>query len=116
MTPQVPSQRFAVPELLAGMNERPWLEFLRVSALSVGLYRLKAGETDRQSLHTEDEVYYVLAGRATFHAGDRDREVGPGDLLYVQRRLDHRFFNIREDLTLLVFFAPAEGSQKSPAP
>ena len=46
-------------------TEKPWLEFLRVPALSVGIYALRAGAEDPQAPHTEDEVYYVVSGRAT---------------------------------------------------
>jgi hypothetical protein len=34
-----------------------YLEFLKVSTLSVGLYELPTGDTDPQQPHTEDEVY-----------------------------------------------------------
>ena len=59
-----------------------WLEFLRVPALSAGLYRLPAGATDPQEPHTEDELYYVVQSCARFHS-------------------------IQEHLVALVFFAPA---------
>jgi quercetin dioxygenase-like cupin family protein len=90
---------------------RPYLEFLRVHALSMGVYHLKAGQADPQQPHTEDEVYYVLNGRGLFRAGQEIQPVHPGAVLLVERDIEHRFFDITEDLTLLVFFAPAEGSQ-----
>ena len=37
-----------------------WSEFLRVPALSMGLYTLSAGSRDPQHPHTEDEGYYVV--------------------------------------------------------
>lgn len=93
-----------------------WREFLRVPALSAGLYRLPAGDTDPQQPHTEDEIYYVLRGRARFQAqfgqaDGEDREVSPGTVLFVPARVEHRFHSIREDLVVLVIFGPAEGSQ-----
>ena len=42
--------------------------------------------------------------------GDEDVAVGPGHLLTVPARVEHRFHSITEDLLLLTFFAPAEGS------
>ena len=36
---------------------RPYLEFVRTDAMSVGLYVLDAGAIDGQSPHREDEVY-----------------------------------------------------------
>jgi mannose-6-phosphate isomerase-like protein (cupin superfamily) len=111
-------QHFELPSLLARLTpaaQPAWLEFLRVPSLSMGLYRLAAGQVDRQQPHTEDEVYYVLAGRATFHAGDQELPAAPGTILFVERGLEHRFTDIQEDLTVLVFFAPAEHSQKPKA-
>lgn len=93
---------------------RAYLEFLRVPALSVGIYHLKAGQEDRQQPHTEDEVYYVLAGRAHFRAGGEQRAVQPGTILFVEKAVEHRFFDITEDLMVLVFFAPAEDTLKGP--
>lgn len=90
-----------------------WSEFLRVPALSVGIYTLPAGSVDPQSPHSEDEVYYVLSGRAAIRVGDEDRPVQAGSLVYVPAFVDHRFHSIGEDLSILVFFAPAEGSVDS---
>jgi quercetin dioxygenase-like cupin family protein len=83
-------------------------EFLRVPAMSAGLYVLAAGETDRQKPHREDEIYYVLRGRARFKAGSEDREVSPGSVIFVAAEVGHRFYDITEELALLVLFAPAE--------
>jgi mannose-6-phosphate isomerase-like protein (cupin superfamily) len=88
-----------------------YLEFLRKSALSMGIYRLPAGGVDPQRPHTEDEVYYVVSGRAMIRAGGDDRPVGAGSIVFVAANVEHRFHSIGEDLTLLVFFAPAEYSQ-----
>ena len=110
-------QMFQLEEVIAEMSatKRAWQEFLRVPALSLGIYRLRAGDTDNQQPHTEDEVYYVISGRAQFRAGGEERAVPPGTILFVERNVEHRFFDITEDLTILVFFAPAEHSLKHAA-
>ena len=90
---------------------RPYLEFLRVPALSAGLYVLSAGATDRQKPHSEDEVYVVMSGRGRFRAGDEDREVGAGEVIYVRRGVEHRFHAVEAELRVLVLFAPAEYSR-----
>jgi mannose-6-phosphate isomerase-like protein (cupin superfamily) len=87
---------------------KPYREFLRVPAMSAGLYVLPAGATDRQQPHREDEVYYVVRGRARFRAGSEDREVCPGSVIFVAAEVDHRFYDIAEELAVLVVFAPAE--------
>jgi quercetin dioxygenase-like cupin family protein len=87
-----------------------WQEVMRVPSLSVGVYRLQAGQADSQKPHSEDEVYYVLRGKAKFGAGDQQRDVAAGSLIFVERHIEHRFFDVTEELVLLVFFAPAEGT------
>jgi len=84
------------------------LEFLRVPALSLSTYRLVAGGLDPQQPHTEDEVYYVVRGRARFRAGSEDCGVEAGTVLFVEAGVEHRFHSITEDLELLVIFAPAK--------
>lgn len=86
-------------------NAVEYLEFLNVPALNCGIYHLQAGSKDMQAPHDEDEVYVVLEGRARMRLGDTEREVGPGSLLYVGATTEHSFFQIEEDMTLLVMFA-----------
>lgn len=87
---------------------RPYREFLRVPTMSAGLYVLPAGATDQQKPHREDEVYYVIRGRARFKAGAEDREVSAGSVIFVAAEVGHRFYDITEELVVLVMFAPAE--------
>src|ERR1700722_803576 len=91
-------------------NDLRWQEFLNVSSLSMGLYRLKAGQIDEQKPHTEDEVYFIMSGKASFRAGGQEQHVMPGTLIFVERCVEHRFYDISEDWTALVFFAPAENT------
>jgi mannose-6-phosphate isomerase-like protein (cupin superfamily) len=86
-------------------------EFLRVPDLSAGLYVLEAGATDPQSPHTEDELYYVVRGRARVTVGDDVRDVRPGSLVFVAATVPHRFHDITERLELVVVFGPAEGDR-----
>ena len=83
-------------------------EFLRLPAMSAGLYVLAAGATDLQEPHHEDEMYYVVRGKARFIAGDEDQEISAGSVLFVAAEIEHRFHDITEELAMLVFFAPAE--------
>jgi quercetin dioxygenase-like cupin family protein len=89
-------------------NGKLYLEFLRIPSLSAGLYVLEAGAIDPQRPHHENEMYYVIRGRARFQAGNEDREVSAGSVLYVPAEVQHRFYDIAEELAVLVFFAPAE--------
>lgn len=85
-------------------------EFLRVPALSAGLYVLGAGATDPQRPHREDEIYYVTSGRGMIRVGTEERAVEPGSVVYVPPGVEHRFHSIQEELRVLVVFAPAETS------
>lgn len=85
-------------------------EFLRVPALSAGVYVLAAGATDPQKPHKEDEVYYVVRGRAHMRIGEEEQVVKAGSVVFVTAEVEHRFFDISEELEVLVFFAPAESS------
>ena len=88
-----------------------YLEFLRVPSLSVGVYNLPAGSADPQQPHNEDEVYHVVNGRGMIRAGEEDRPVEPGTVVFVGAHVPHHFHTITADLQLLVFFAPPEGSR-----
>jgi quercetin dioxygenase-like cupin family protein len=83
-------------------------EFLRVPSMSAGLYVLPAGGTDPQRPHHEDELYYVVRGRARFRAADEDKAVAAGSVLFVAADVEHKFYDVEEELAVLVFFAPAE--------
>lgn len=100
----------SLPEIAEqrAQSGKPYREFLRVPAMSAGLYVLPAGGTDHQKPHREDEIYYVIRGRARFKAGPEDREVSAGSVIFVAAEIGHRFYDITEELALLVFFAPAE--------
>jgi len=91
-----------------------WVEHLRVPSMSLGTYSIQAGATDDQTPHGEDEIYVVVSGRGAFEAGGRRVDVGPGSTLFVPALEDHRFVDVTEDLTLIVVFAPAEGSVQDP--
>lgn len=97
--------QFEQPRVQSGKSYR---EFLRVPAMSAGVYALPAGGTDPQKPHAEDELYYVVRGRARMRVGSEDRVITQGTGILVPAHAEHRFHDIEEDLVLLVFFAPAE--------
>jgi mannose-6-phosphate isomerase-like protein (cupin superfamily) len=103
---------YSTSDLLAerAVQTKRYLEFLRVPAMSAGVYVLPAGGTDPQKPHQEDELYYVVRGRARMGIGEEQQAVGGGSVIFVEAHANHRFFDIEEDLVVLVFFAPAESS------
>ena len=103
---------FSITRLVTAREESGQLyhEFLRVPTMSAGLYQLAEGTTDPQQPHTEDELYYIVQGRAQITVDGENIAVEPGSLIFVAANIEHRFHTITEDLTVLVFFAPAEST------
>jgi 1,2-dihydroxy-3-keto-5-methylthiopentene dioxygenase len=70
---------------------------------------------DREHLHTEDEVRYVVAGEGIFDVRDEnDRwiriEVAEGDLIVIPARTHHRFFlTDRKQIRCMRLFANHDG-------
>ena len=85
---------------------KPYLQFINEGTLSLGLYVLTAGSADTQSPHAEDEIYYVAAGCGVIDVAGERRPVRPGSIVFVAKEVEHRFVDIEEDLSILVFFAP----------
>ncbi|MFI9393279.1 cupin domain-containing protein [Streptomyces bauhiniae] len=90
-------------------NEGAYLQFLRERNMSVGLYALDAGSHDPQQPHLQDEVYFVVSGRASVSVGLETTEVARGSVVYVPAGVSHKFHHISEDLRVLVVFSPPEG-------
>jgi mannose-6-phosphate isomerase-like protein (cupin superfamily) len=93
-----------------------WVEHLASGDLSVGTYSIPAGGHDDQGPHQEDEIYVVRAGVATLVTDSGTADVRPGSVIFVPARENHRFTDVREDLALVVIFAPPYGSRGRPAP
>jgi len=108
-------QAFEIADLLRALDRRGHVyeEFLRVEELSVGLARWPAGSVDDQTPHTEDEVYYVVAGQARIRVGGEERPVRPGSIVYVPADVEHHFHGISGDLEVLIFWAPPRRSRRT---
>jgi mannose-6-phosphate isomerase-like protein (cupin superfamily) len=76
--------------------------------MSIGIYVLPKGGIAPQKPHHEDEVYYVVKGRAKMQIGSDHANVKAGSIIFVEAELEHRFYDIEEELEVPVFFAPAE--------
>ncbi|MFD8149270.1 cupin domain-containing protein [Streptomyces sp. NPDC001046] len=101
---------FRLDELEAerAANEGAYLQFLREQNMSVGLYALDAGQQDPQKPHHQDEVYFIVSGRASITVGVETTQVARGSIVYVPAGVTHRFHHITEDLRVLVVFSPPE--------
>lgn len=81
-----------------------WFPFFRGEHVLTGIYRLEAGMIDRQQPHDTDEVYYVIKGAGKFEAGEERMSIAAGTILFVKADVEHQFYDIKEDIVLLVFF------------
>lgn len=85
--------------------------FMRIPSISSGVYTLKKGATDEQTPHTKDEIYYVVKGKAKIRIGKESYDVKEGSLVFVEAYKAHTFYDIAEDLAVVVVF-----SAEQPAP
>ena len=110
MTGIQPFQAYKLGDLQQQQKEagKPYFEFLRRRAVSMGIYTLPADGTDFQHPHASDEVYLVLNGKAKLQVEGELLEVGEGSVISVDHGMDHKFQDISEDLQVLVVFAPPE--------
>src|SRR6516162_7879879 len=79
-------EAYELAHLIDQQNQsgQDYFEFLRVPSLSAGLYMLPAGSVDTQEPHTEDEIYYVISGRASILVDQENRPVEAGSLVFVK--------------------------------
>lgn len=99
-----------VADLLLEHRGHTYREFLRVPALSLGLFAVGPRHEDRQGAHGTDEVYVVLGGSAVLVVEGRRMEVAAGSVAYVPAETAHRFEEITTDLRVLVVFAPPDAA------
>ncbi|AXG06330.1 cupin domain-containing protein [Haloplanus rubicundus] len=94
-------------DLLDRLNDENgnYAEVLDEGSMRVEIGRHAAGDAAPKNPHTEDELYYVVAGTGKVRVGDDVHTVEPGDTVFVERGLEHDFFAIEEDLVTLVVFA-----------
>jgi mannose-6-phosphate isomerase-like protein (cupin superfamily) len=88
--------------------ESPYNEFLRRRGMSVGLYVLPVGVEDKQTPHMADEVYFIVKGRGRLRVVDEEVDVKAGDVVSVDHGEEHQFFDVTEDLQMIVVFAPPD--------
>ncbi len=96
---------------------RPLTEALGTTDVAINYYELEPGDSFAFAYHNhevQEEVFYVQAGRATFETEAGPVEVGPGEILRVDRGEFQRGWNRGEELVVaLALGAPLEyGEQR----
>lgn len=85
-----------------------YLEVLSEDSLSVELARYPNPEP--KTPHKTDELYFVISGSGMAHVGNDRFAVDEGDVIYVERGVEHDFFEIDDEITALVVFASSQDS------
>jgi mannose-6-phosphate isomerase-like protein (cupin superfamily) len=105
---KLPDQRvvnaFDIMQSNAAQNKNYGV-FMRIPSISSGVYTLNKGATDEQTPHTKDEIYYVVKGKAKILIGKESYEVKEGSLVFVEAYKEHKFYDITEDLGVVVVFS-----------
>ena len=69
--------------------------------------------TDHQRPHDRDECYVIIEGHGKFEMGDEIVSFGPGDFLFVQAGLPHRFTDFGHTMSTWVMFYGPEGGENA---
>ena len=65
---------------------------------------------DTQTPHDRDELYFVVAGRGSYHCEDIHTRFEPGDMLFAPAGAEHRFTDFSDDMAIwVVFYGPIDG-------
>ena len=69
---------------------------------------------DPQGPHTQDELYFIAAGRGEIVIANVRHAFGPGDAFFVAAGVAHRFENFTDDFaTWAAFWGPPGGEPDS---
>ena len=82
-------------------------EVLETEDVTVELGRYPSGEAAPKNPHTEDEIYYIVSGSGKLRVGDETHTIDAGDVVHVERGLEHDFFDIDEEIVALIVFTSA---------
>jgi mannose-6-phosphate isomerase-like protein (cupin superfamily) len=67
---------------------------------------------DRQTAHTKDEIYIIMAGQGWFRCGPDRFAVNQGDALFVPAGIEHRFEDFSDNFdTWVIFYGPDGGER-----
>ena len=93
----------------------PFADAFRHGSMSVEIFAPRG--TDRQSPHTQDELYVVVSGHARFDHNGTVMPAETGDVLFVPAGDPHFFLDMSDDFaTWVIFWGPKGGEvPKTPA-
>jgi len=99
------------PDQLAVRGKAQWKELLGSASgcqndMTMGVVRLRQGESLEPHRHAQPETYFTLSGRGTVTIDDVVHSVDPGRMLFIPGSARHQINNVEaEDLMILYTFA-----------
>jgi quercetin dioxygenase-like cupin family protein len=102
---------------VATRGKAQWKELLGSGSacqndMTVGVVRLKKGESLEPHSHSQPETYYTLSGCGTVTIEDVVHNVEPGRMLFIPGNARHQINNVdEEDLMILYAFAISDFRQ-----
>lgn len=104
-------------EQVATRGKAQWKELLGSASgcqndMTMGVVRLRTGETLEPHRHAQPETYFTLSGRGTVTIEDVVHNVDPGRTLFIPGNARHQINNVNEeDLLILYAFAISDFSK-----
>ena len=83
---------------------------MRHGTMRVLLYAPKG--VDTQTPHAQDEVYIVKSGSGVFDKAGERLPFGPGDVIFVEAGVEHRFCDFTDDFAAWAIFWGPEGGER----
>ena len=102
---------------LAARGKAQWKELLGSGSgcqndITMGVVRLKQGESLEPHRHAPPETYFTLSGRGTVTIDGVVHQVEPGRMLFIPGNAQHQINNLNEeDLQILYVFAISDFSK-----
>ncbi len=106
-------KRLTVSNALNGLAKTEGLfqELFKHGSLSIEIY--KPNKVDKQSPHSQDELYVIASGSGSFINDGVLQEIEIGEVLFVPAGKEHRFVDFSDDFSTWVFFYGPEGGEQN---
>jgi len=102
---------------IATRGKAQWKELLGSASgcendMTMGVVRLRQGESLEPHRHAQPETYFTLSGQGTVTIDDVEHRVEPGRMLFIPGNAQHQINNVdAEDLMILYAFAISDFSK-----
>jgi quercetin dioxygenase-like cupin family protein len=102
---------------VAMRGQAQWKELLGTGSgcqndMTMGVVRLRQGESLEPHCHSQPETYFTLSGRGTVTIDEVVHNVDPGRMLFIPGNARHQINNVNEgDLLILYVFAISDFSK-----